>query len=78
MITLSRLSRQAVAEGGDLAEEVISSIRTVHAFGIQTKLQPLYDRYIAKAFLADHKAGAWYGMYCTFPEYKYGNSTDPL
>lgn len=32
-----------IAEGGTLAEEVISSIRTTHAFGTQRKLAALYD-----------------------------------
>jgi ATP-binding cassette subfamily B (MDR/TAP) protein 1 len=32
-----------VAEGGSLAEEAISSVRTSHAFGTQKKLTGLYD-----------------------------------
>ena len=32
-----------IAEGGSLAEETISSIRTAHAFGTQKKLASLYD-----------------------------------
>ena len=32
-----------IAEGGTLAEETISSIRTAHAFGTQKKLAALYD-----------------------------------
>lgn len=32
-----------VAEGGSLAEEAISSVRTSHAFGTQKKLTSLYD-----------------------------------
>jgi ATP-binding cassette subfamily B (MDR/TAP) protein 1 len=35
-----------VAEGGSLAEEVISTIRTAQAFGTQKKLAKMYDKHI--------------------------------
>lgn len=38
-----------IAEGGTLAEETISSIRTAQAFGTQKKLAALYDIPNAKA-----------------------------
>lgn len=38
-----------IAEGGSLAEETISSVRTTHAFGTQNKLAQLYDVPNAKA-----------------------------
>lgn len=38
-----RLMLANTAEGGTLAEEVISSVRNTHAFGTQAKLTSLYD-----------------------------------
>lgn len=35
---------ERTAEGGTLAEEVISSIRNAHAFGTQKKLGALYAK----------------------------------
>jgi ATP-binding cassette subfamily B (MDR/TAP) protein 1 len=34
---------QLSAEGGTLAEEVISSVRNTHAFGTQKRLSNMYD-----------------------------------
>lgn len=34
---------EKTAEGGTLAEEVISSVRNTHAFGTQKKLTAMYD-----------------------------------
>ena len=50
-----------MAEGGTLAEEVISTIRTAQAFGIQKILSELYDKHITSAFQADMKGAAWHG-----------------
>lgn len=50
-----------MAEGGTLAEESISSVRTAQAFGSQKKLGKLYDGYITSAFLADMKSALWQG-----------------
>lgn len=38
-----RLMLIQTAEGGTLAEEVISSVRNTHAFGTQKKLTDMYD-----------------------------------
>lgn len=50
-----------MAEGGTLAEEVISTVRTAQAFGTQKILSDLYDTHIASAFQADMKGAAWHG-----------------
>ncbi|KAF8516809.1 P-loop containing nucleoside triphosphate hydrolase protein [Hysterangium stoloniferum] len=57
-----RLSRTAVAEGGTLAEEVISTVRTAQAFGTQEKLANLYDVYAKKAFTVDQKIAIGHGV----------------
>ncbi|KAF8575980.1 ste6-like protein [Ramaria rubella] len=56
-----QLSRTSVAEGGTLAEEVISTVRTAQAFGTQKKLAALYDEFVAKAFVVDSKAAIAHG-----------------
>ncbi|KAF8503872.1 P-loop containing nucleoside triphosphate hydrolase protein [Gautieria morchelliformis] len=56
-----QLGRTAIAEGGSLAEEVISTIRTAHAFGTQTKLSQLYDGRVHNSLVADAKAAVWQG-----------------
>ncbi|KAM6491113.1 multidrug resistance protein 1, partial [Amanita muscaria] len=43
-------SLQHVADGGNLAQEVFSSIRTAQAFGTQKILSALYDNHIDKSF----------------------------
>ncbi len=50
-MSYSANSLTAVADGGSLAEEAISSIRTVHAFGMNKVLQGLFDQHIAKSRL---------------------------
>lgn len=45
----SILSLETYAQGGSIAEEVISSIRTATAFGTQDKLASQYDKYLSKA-----------------------------
>jgi len=57
-----QLSRQAVAEGGTLAEEVISTIRTAQAFGTQSVLSKIYDENIIKAYRVDARAALWHGI----------------
>ncbi|KAH8104691.1 P-loop containing nucleoside triphosphate hydrolase protein [Cristinia sonorae] len=54
-------SLKHVAEGGSLAEEVISTVRTAQAFGTQRVLSDLYDSHTRNAFVADMKAAAWNG-----------------
>ncbi|KAF7355943.1 hypothetical protein MVEN_00923500 [Mycena venus] len=48
----TELSLKHVAEGGTLAEETISTIRTAHAFGSQETLASLYDGFVAKSSCA--------------------------
>ena len=50
-----------IAEGGSLAEEVISTIRTAQAFGTQRVLEGLYDTFVNKALAVDLKAARWHG-----------------
>ncbi|KAJ7622864.1 P-loop containing nucleoside triphosphate hydrolase protein [Mycena rosella] len=54
-------SLKHVAEGGTLAEETISTVRTAHAFGTQETLAALYDVFVAKARTADIKAAIFTG-----------------
>ncbi|THH04767.1 hypothetical protein EW145_g5280 [Phellinidium pouzarii] len=55
-------SLKHVAEGGSLAEEVISSVRTAHAFGTQHVLSDLYDSHIEKSQFADLNAALVNGI----------------
>ena len=55
------MSLQHVAEGGTLAEEAISTIRTAQAFGAQRILSDLYDVHVDKSRVVDHKAAVWHG-----------------
>jgi ATP-binding cassette subfamily B (MDR/TAP) protein 1 len=50
-----------VAEGGSLAEEVISTVRTAQAFGTQKILAGMYDIHIGKAHAVDYKAAVAHG-----------------
>ncbi|KIM85661.1 hypothetical protein PILCRDRAFT_776681 [Piloderma croceum F 1598] len=56
-----QISTQHVADGGTLAEEVISTIRTAHAFGTQIILGKLYASHADKAGVVDIKAANWQG-----------------
>ncbi|KAJ2930895.1 hypothetical protein H1R20_g6196, partial [Candolleomyces eurysporus] len=56
-----QLSLKHVAEGGSLAEEVISTIRTAQAFGTQSTLSGLYNGHINKSLEVDMKAAVWHG-----------------
>jgi ATP-binding cassette subfamily B (MDR/TAP) protein 1 len=49
------------AEGGSLAEEVISTVRTAKAFGIQFTLQGLYNKFMDRALAVDLKSAYWQG-----------------
>ncbi|KAG8804747.1 GTPase-activating protein, partial [Serendipita sp. 398] len=44
-----------IAEGGSLAEEVISTIRTAQAFGTQNTLAKMYDTHVEKAHVLDKR-----------------------
>lgn len=57
-----RLALKHVAEGGTLAEEVISSIRTAHAFGTQKVLSGLYDVYVNEAGRINAKSAIFHGI----------------
>lgn len=50
-----------VAEGGTLAEEVIGTIRTAHAFGSQPVLHDRYSGFIMKSRKVDIKASICQG-----------------
>jgi ATP-binding cassette subfamily B (MDR/TAP) protein 1 len=54
-------SRRHVSDGGSLAEEVISTIRTAQAFGTQKILADIYDTYINQSKAADAKAAVTNG-----------------
>ncbi|KAI0261288.1 P-loop containing nucleoside triphosphate hydrolase protein [Gloeopeniophorella convolvens] len=56
-----QLSLKHVADGGTIAEEVVSSIRTAKAFGTQTILASLYEGAVDKAYTMDAKAAMWNG-----------------
>ncbi|KAF8584127.1 P-loop containing nucleoside triphosphate hydrolase protein [Ramaria rubella] len=68
MSTYMQLSRNAIAEGGSLAEEVISSVRVTHAFGTQHTLADMYDEYGHRALVVDYKGAVTrgIGMGCLF------------
>jgi ATP-binding cassette, subfamily B (MDR/TAP), member 1 len=64
-IYLSRYKMQQldhVADGGSLAEEVISTIRTVQAFGAQPTLATMYNSHIQKAHTLEHRAAFFQGI----------------
>jgi len=56
-----QLSLKHVANGGTLAEEVISTIRTAQAFGTQSTLTSLYGSHIDQSLHVDMLAAAWLG-----------------
>lgn len=56
-----QLSLQHVSDGGTIAEEVISTIRTAQAFGTQKTLANIYDSHIDKSKGVDSKAAVWHG-----------------
>ncbi|KAL0961414.1 hypothetical protein HGRIS_006363 [Hohenbuehelia grisea] len=59
-------SLQHVADGGTLAEEVISTIRTAQAFGSQKTLSSLYNEHIEKSRKVDLKAAIFNGVGLAF------------
>lgn len=56
-----QLSLNHIAEGGTLAEEVISTIRTAQAFGAQKFLISLYDKHIDGSRVANSRGAIWNG-----------------
>ncbi|KAL1951601.1 hypothetical protein VTO73DRAFT_750 [Trametes versicolor] len=59
-------SLQYGAESGSLAEEVISTVRTAQAFGIQSVLSNLYDGHVQKSRLVEIQTAMWSGAYLSF------------
>jgi ATP-binding cassette subfamily B (MDR/TAP) protein 1 len=57
----TQMSRQHVSDGGSLAEEVISNIRTAQAFGTQKALADIYDTYIDQSKKADGRIAVMNG-----------------
>ncbi|KAI0673480.1 multidrug resistance protein 1 [Trametes maxima] len=60
------MSLQYGAESGSLAEEVISTVRTAQAFGIQHVLSDLYDTHVTKSRAIDSKGAIWQGLHLSF------------
>ncbi|KAG8955981.1 GTPase-activating protein [Tulasnella sp. 424] len=56
------LALNSIAEGGTLAEEVISTVRTAQAFGTQKILSNLYDVHVAEAHSAERKVAIIHGF----------------
>ncbi|OAX42868.1 P-loop containing nucleoside triphosphate hydrolase protein [Rhizopogon vinicolor AM-OR11-026] len=56
-----QMSLKHVADGGTLAEEVISTVRTAQAFGAQKFLSHLYDRHVEGSLMVNSKAAIWHG-----------------
>ncbi|KAK7205802.1 P-loop containing nucleoside triphosphate hydrolase protein, partial [Myxozyma melibiosi] len=75
MVKYFRLSLGGYSVGGTLAEEVISSVRNVQAFGVQERLALQYDKYLAITEKWGLKAGfalggmiafMWFAVYCNY------------
>lgn len=66
MTKYMQLSLKHVAEGGTVAEEVISTIRTAQAFGTQRILSSIYDDHIGKAHTVDLKSALIHGVGLSF------------
>ncbi|KAK0621501.1 P-loop containing nucleoside triphosphate hydrolase protein [Bombardia bombarda] len=62
IVKYSKLNIGAYAEGGSLAEEVISSIRNAVAFGTQDRLAKQYDSHLVRAEFFGFKVKAALGM----------------
>ncbi|EIN12716.1 P-loop containing nucleoside triphosphate hydrolase protein [Punctularia strigosozonata HHB-11173 SS5] len=56
-----QISLKHIAEGGTLAEEVISNIRTAQAFGTQPILSSIYGEHVNNANKVELKDAAWQG-----------------
>ncbi|KAL0563134.1 hypothetical protein V5O48_018942, partial [Marasmius crinis-equi] len=59
-------SLKHVADGGNLAEEVISTIRTTQAFGSQKILGSMYNIHVERARIVDVKAAVVHGIALAF------------
>ncbi|KAF9238097.1 P-loop containing nucleoside triphosphate hydrolase protein [Melanogaster broomeanus] len=58
----TQLSLKHIAESGTLAEEVVSTVRTAHAFGTQKVFNDLYDVHVMAVRAVDMKAGVFQGV----------------
>ncbi|KAF8320496.1 P-loop containing nucleoside triphosphate hydrolase protein [Clavulina sp. PMI_390] len=58
----TKTSLKHVAEGGNIAEEAISNIRTAKAFGIQARLARLFNNHATKAYQAELKSAVVLGV----------------
>ncbi|KAK9447474.1 P-loop containing nucleoside triphosphate hydrolase protein [Limtongia smithiae] len=56
------MALEGSSAGGTVAEEVLSSIRNVQAFGIQDRLAERYDQYLAISEKWGFKAGIYLGL----------------
>jgi ATP-binding cassette, subfamily B (MDR/TAP), member 1 len=56
-----RLSLKHVADGGSLAEEVISTVRTAQAFGSQKTLSRLYDSHVNQSRKIELRSSIFHG-----------------
>ncbi|EJD34498.1 hypothetical protein AURDEDRAFT_176471 [Auricularia subglabra TFB-10046 SS5] len=57
-----KIALDSTAKGGTLAEEVIATIRTAQAFGSQSILSEIYDRFLAVAKKYDSKQAMIHGV----------------
>jgi ATP-binding cassette subfamily B (MDR/TAP) protein 1 len=55
------MSRQYIAEGGNVAEEAISTIRTAQAFGAQNAIADIYDTHIKRSAKVEITSSVWRG-----------------
>ncbi|KAK9449525.1 P-loop containing nucleoside triphosphate hydrolase protein [Limtongia smithiae] len=62
MVKFYKLALGGVSTGGSLAEEVLSSVRNVQAFGIQERLVMKYDKFLALSEKYAVKAGLAAGV----------------
>jgi ATP-binding cassette subfamily B (MDR/TAP) protein 1 len=63
----TQTSRQYIADGGNIAEEVLSTIRTAQAFGTQNALATLYDMHVDKSIKVEITSAVFRGgSFATF------------
>lgn len=58
----TQASLDQIAEGGTVAEEVISTVRTAHAFGTQHILADIYDVHVNRSHIIEKKATVFQGI----------------
>ncbi|KAH9962226.1 P-loop containing nucleoside triphosphate hydrolase protein [Russula dissimulans] len=62
IIKYTQASLKYIAEGGTIAEEVVSTVRTAHAFGTQNVLASLYDGAVQKAYFVECRMAIAHGV----------------